>query len=1470
MSKINAIRLINLNYNYNTIHIGDKTLHFNGESTLVDIDNGGGKSVITQVLLGLFVQKRYRSLNSRDFADYFTTSKPTFVLVEWVLDKGAGYVLTGMMVRKNQGTEDGNELDMINFVSEYKEPCVHDIHHLPVVEEKNDTMILKSYSACKSIFESYKKDRSVSFNYYDMNNNAQSKQYFTKLMEFGIDHKEWQSIIRKINGDESGLSKFFTDCKNEKDLVEKWFLEAVENKLNKEKNLIQEFQSIVEKYITMYYRNKDAFKRRNAIQKFQEEAERMERQGTFWKTASEECVQSRNLIACYLKRLMDLQEETNKALEDMELYLKQLQEEKNTLKHHKYSAMYHAKQKEIESLEHKIHELEYKIQMISEEENNWVKTLHTYSCAKQQELVNEDQAELTRIEQLLDVCRKDNKNLLPERDYLGYLIRENITSCIKEQERVIASQMALKQETANALQQCKGREKEVQEQLLKLSSQEGSLLSLLKSFNQTETQFNRKWKTAFSRNIFDEYENDFTTTRQESEIEEKEKSIVQKKKQKEMLDRRLPEISDRMEKLQSQKAVNRQELFEAKKEKEKFDKELKERYAIMQYLEIEEEHVYDADRIMLLLNRKIAVLDAVITDMTSEITELSKQIHQMKIGISTEIPKEVAQEFQSLDIHVVHGMEWLKKNGYSEEKNLKLVEQHPFLPYAIILTEQDLEKLKLAETKIHTPFPIPIVTRESLSGHRSVSISNVIEMEDVSFYMLFHKNLLNEQKLQSLINSLQDELQIKKGKLEQRKQEYREYLDRKNTLLRQDITKPKHDALLFKIENLEAESKNIETSLAESKQEKNTVKKQIEEEKQNILSLEKAISQLKDYLEEFHTFSLAYEQYKQRKISLTECQNQKESTAKEAERQAKQKKELEDKIHDLDIQMIENRQKLEQYEQELLKYKHHREVPSPDSVDPSLSQNDISLLKSRYTAISEKISKTEKELEEEQAKAEKRVSRSKKELYRLSTKYGLIEEDWKDIQYSEREEEYAEKKIHETTIQKNEWAEEKKTMEISYAKESNEQEFILKQMEQDCQKSEPVPKEDVILLDFDKEESRLSTELTNAFKQKEILKDKEQMYSQNLAALAEYDSISCTMDKEWEEDFTQFSPSDLKKYTGNLIKKLKQCEAEENRSKSDFIQMLNKIARYHEFQEDFFKKPMDNLLSIVVSESAVTVLKQVDILKQTYADLYEKIMADISIVEEEKDHIVMLIQDYIENVHKQIKLIDRNSSIILHKRRVPMLKIGLPVWEENENIYHIRIMDMLDHITEEGISILSKKETLHEFLGKRLTIKELYDSVIGIHNISIQLYKIEKYSSIPITWREVAKNSGGEGFVSAFVILSSLLYYMHRDENDIFGDNNEGKVLIMDNPFAKTQSAHLLDPLMEIARKNNIQLICLSAINTPAIFDIFDNIYELKLEDSRINGKKYLLEKHTKGTEPKIFSLSRIEVAEEEQLSFLF
>ena len=142
MGTINTVRIINLNYNNNSIKVNDEIFNLNGQSTLISLHNGGGKSVLVQMLTAPFVHAKYRNTKDRPFDGYFTTNRPTIVLVEWLLDNSKNKLMTGYMVRQNQESdeENPNNLDMIGIISEYDNACINDIYSIPVVEKTKKEM----------------------------------------------------------------------------------------------------------------------------------------------------------------------------------------------------------------------------------------------------------------------------------------------------------------------------------------------------------------------------------------------------------------------------------------------------------------------------------------------------------------------------------------------------------------------------------------------------------------------------------------------------------------------------------------------------------------------------------------------------------------------------------------------------------------------------------------------------------------------------------------------------------------------------------------------------------------------------------------------------------------------------------------------------------------------------------------------------------------------------------------------------------------------------------------------------------------------------------------------------------------------------------------------------------------------------------------------------------------------------------
>jgi hypothetical protein len=63
-------------------------------------------------------------------------------------------------------------------------------------------------------------------------------------------------------------------------------------------------------------------------------------------------------------------------------------------------------------------------------------------------------------------------------------------------------------------------------------------------------------------------------------------------------------------------------------------------------------------------------------------------------------------------------------------------------------------------------------------------------------------------------------------------------------------------------------------------------------------------------------------------------------------------------------------------------------------------------------------------------------------------------------------------------------------------------------------------------------------------------------------------------------------------------------------------------------------------------------------------------------------------------------------------------------------------------------------------------------------------------------------------------------------------------LFVMDNPFAKTNAEHLLEPMFQIAEKYNIQLLCFSGIGGSAVYNRFNKIYVAKVVEDKFRNKE--------------------------------
>lgn len=1488
MSKINAVRFINLNYNNNAMKINDECMQFSGKSTLLSLRNGGGKTVLVQMMTAPFVHRGKQKTKDRPFESYFTTAKPSFILVEWLLDAGAGYVLTGLMVRKNQeiSEEKTDALEMMAIISEYKEPCMQDIHHLPVVEQNEKTMKLKSYNSCRKLFEDYKKDKKISFFCYDMSSPAQSRQYFYKLMEYQINYKEWETIIRKVNVKESGLSELFSDCRTEKELVEKWFLEAVESKLNKEENKVKNFQEILEKYAGKYKNIKEQLKRRDAIQKFKEAAEEIQINAEDFLVKEGEKAEQEKVIAAFIARLNVLYEEAEIERERQEEGRKKLQEELEFLKYEQLSCEFHEKNREKRNHASNREMIDLEKESLLRKQQKIQKKVHVFLCAKQQEMVNEDKQEWEIRKEKAAISRTKEENLEPERNRIGgqlsgyyeYRLSDN-----KEKQEAIKKQ---KLQIRKDISQQKDILNEYREKTKKITESKGSFRSLVRGYDNIEIKYNSNYRENLSRNILGVYEAGMLDIKQEMYDKEQKKSIQENKEQKEKFENTTEEIhrTERAIEEKREKYFQKDsDIKQAEKEKKGYEQELEERKDILKYLELPEEKLFAREEILHKAKIKMQELSSRRRTLEKKEDALQKEYKLLVSGRVMELPDNLKEEFEKLDVPVVYGMEWLKKNGFTEKKNKEIVSQNPFLPYALILTRQELKKLAERNGETYTSFPVPIIERENLESIKLDRTQSFVKMQDIHFYILFNENLLDEEKMEIMIEQKQKDIADIRETMQICKNEYEDYFHRFDVIKRQAVTKENWDKIQKKLQKLEKEKEDIFQNIQQARDTKQSLKKNFEILQKTLRELEKKIESQAARQRAFKELRTAYAEYEENNKKLQEYEREEERLENRQHLTEEKISQLEENYRELSGQensLFREEESIQNSCQKFAAYKEiNRNVKAGKllGVDSTLrtdnnsgvkiipSEAEVLKLEARYEAVTADISQELKELELEEEKALTRYHKSFGELRELCQKYNLKNSEWQNIIYDKREQLYQEAELedYDKKIERkaNLLNEEDKKIGIL----NSQLEGILKQIVSECGKGNPLEEEKISQKDLESAKNQTKYQLSElerkiAFSEKAI-----QKYRENLTALSEYNNFSADEEIHFEQDFKKMSEKELRDFKGMLIRDYNDIIRCVQKCRETLAQTLNKIARQEAFQDASYKTPLENMLK--VCDNAAKVLRQLNITLESYDSLMKQLEVDISLVETEKKNVTELLEDYVQNIHKNLEKIGRNSTIKIREKSIKMLKVILPVWEDNEKLYSLRLSDLVDEITKEGIRLFENNENAQEYIGRKVTSKNLYDTVVGTGNVQIQLYKIEEQREQQISWNQVAKNSGGEGFLSAFVILSSLLDYMRKDDSDIFMDKNEGKVLLMDNPFAQTNAEHLLKPLMNLADKTNTQLICLTGLGGESIYNRFDNIYVLNLIEAHLrNGIQYLRPEHKKGEEVKVETILPTHIEVEEML----
>lgn len=1461
MSKISRIRILNLGYNHDTIKIDDETFDFGGESTLISLRNGGGKSVLVQMIMSQFVNKSFRDLGDRQFKNYFTSNRPTFIMTEWQLDNNITRFISGMMVRKNQKEDnDAEELEMYTFTGSYSAACCYDIDNIPVVKQEENRRILKGFVECRNLLDNISKDKNGDFRLYDMGSSYGRRQYFATLRQYQINNKEWESIIRKVNQKESGLSELFSNSKNEKELVVNWFLRPIEDKLNQEKNRIDEFRKLTFQFIEQYRSNQSKIEKKSLVEKYFEDTKPLKDDIDRYVALYEDKCEYTAKMAAYVKKLNDTISDLTSGIEEKNNSLADIKNIINQIIYEKISyEIYHYYDSKDEVVSERTQQ-EAEITRLSYVNDKLARQKCVYDCNKLYLELKDIKTEKVEVEEKIDILLKDSENNRAEIEKIGHALYEHYSLAVKNSIQKNEINDNSISDTENALNKYINDKKDNEKIIRQKSTETGSLQNSVDSYNDAEETFNTRFHCDIKRNILGLYEEGTLEVRKKEFDEEKQEEsnrLSRLYKKKNELDIKTKMLSQEEVDIAGKLSDVKHEISDQNNLLMDYEQQKSYRLRVIKYAGLKESDIDRTDIIINSLANKLQELEIDKKKLIMAQSGLEKQHEQLKEGKTIELPDNVRNYCMQNDIRYVYGMEWLNKNSRKLDDKARLVENNPFIPYSVIMEKTAFERMRNIDEKLYTSFPIPIIIKEDLEKTTGTVNGNITTYGNVHFFIMFNNRLLDKAELDKMLEEIQDRISNLTDKLQAKNNDIETYNKYRIGIEEQTFSMDAVATAKKKVSECNEEEAQLKQRQAQIRSEKDSISAEYEENNRSIRSSENIITNYNIRSDEFDKLCEKYKLYNMNLKSLIRLQNE--------------LKELENKNRSFDNEIATNRDELMNLKSKRAKLK---EIIDSNKIkteefkiykENNCTESDSNIVpeeyEAKYYALTKVVSDSIDELNGRLKKLTVRVTTKEKDLAKKNYKH-IAEEEYKNIYCSEEQYDQLEEQIKKNGVSLNAAIESNDKLAGVLAGINKDIEYGFRRLNEQTGYKELLLKETIVDTEFDKRINLRKHDIGIIRKEIGNLEARKNELSGKLSGVSEYADVKIyvTQDKMSEifndiPDLMTIEKTELDRYQADMRRKLSSIKEQLSKEQNDISEMIRNIAGKNEYQDAYFKKTFESLLVQVGNPQNLS--KQYAINRATYESQLEKLIIDLANIDSEQKNVEEMFLEYIKNVNANIAMIDKNSTINVRGRNIKMLRIQVPDWESEKEHYKIQLHEFFERVVRHGIETIENNKNLAEYIGSIISTKNLYDDVIGIGNIKIKLYKIEAEKEVPISWAEVSSNSGGEGFLSAFVILTCLLSYMRRDENDLFSAAEEGKVLIMDNTFAQTYSAHLLKPLMEMAKKTNTQLICLSGLGGDSIYNRFDNIYVLKLVDSNIRkGVQRVEGEHIKGEEVKKMVLS--------------
>lgn len=1418
MPKINRMRIANIQYDGKVIK--DLLLNcYGGENVLINLANGGGKSVLVQLLQQPLLPES--KIHGREIYSYLSQEHPSYILIEWKLDNTPKkYLLTGIVISRLFSSEDRNKARYFTFLHSYTSRNEWDIQNIPLIVKEEEAIRYKSYDAAMKLISEQKNAEELY-----LYGREDQKSYREKLAEYGIFTNEWK-VLAKMNENEGGVDELFKDCKTSDSLINKWILKVISDGSEIEsKELKEMFSSLMEEIIEQEENitQKEIFEEfKSIIEKYEDSLKQL-----LEKLEEEKTVQN-DIYGIYLT-LKRLSKENQNKIEEIEKQVIEYNNQLEEINYEELSEEYYHHCQDLEVLQEQKEQIS---QELDWQKNALEKAKHTYRIQKAAYLYQKEKKEENELK-ALELARENLENQ-GNKDTQLLSIEYTLQEKYKEKGESLSQEVEKLQEeekqTKKQIKEEKEKQNENQERLKKLSLTRGTLQEQISQFEKKEKELWDKMGISLTRNLLNELEDKEINTIKanwHTQIISHEEQIKenQEKRQKNILE--IEEMDKQEDKMRNELEELTQEMTKNNLAYQEFQKQEKTIKEILRFHHIPESNIFQKDENHTILQEKKWEMNRKIESCTRQIEQIKQYLLDIEQG-GIHTSHEMREMLKKAQIDFITGEDYLREQN--EEYQKELLSKNPLLPYCYIVTQEELERIKQLEMKEETDKLTLIITYQGIDKPLTQE-KRMVQWEEMYFLNLYHQDCFfsRAKEYQKKLQHQLETLQKRKKEQEEELSTLEKHIHELDRFTYQEKDKKKREEMIVFFER-EIEKKKEEIATGRKQKEewqKENESRQliIEEEKQKLQEKRKEESQFLDYLTE-------NEIYCQRK-------QEEEKALLETARREEEIIQVERNLEELETILRVKLTQIRQTQEQLTNIQ-KKQVNIPHRENQEMLPDSIEELEAKYEQLTIKYDQDRKQIQKEISTCQERKLEWERERKK---QYGdLSFDEYALLTYAEELEDLAKEQQEEAEKVLQEKLDEMNKIQTEYTRKSTQLQNVNENLKK-LGKLEPISASQ-IKGKYQKRREEIKANQIASEKQKGELQE------QNITWQKQINHIERTVEVENIGEEIEEKPVEGIELISHL-KKYKQLQQENRENKDDVFKKQLEINNHYKAKH----RILSTFLETITLNNAEGEFDDFYYLYEKLVNCLEKLTEYIHVlalslqnIEQDKKNILQHAVRQGIMLYQEMKAISDSSKIRIGERYIQILKIEIPseLNEQVEQRIENHIQYCIQTLREECQKSEDKKKTIDNRIAVLLSDRQLLNLTLDCETIKVKLYKfdIQHRNSGLRQWEEViVGNSGGQRFIACFALLSALIEYTRKKELEARGEkeNQESsKVFILDNPFGKTSSSHLLEPMMEISKKFNIQMICLSDLSQSSITDKFTLIYQLALRGSKYTNKSFL------------------------------